>query len=95
MSRPDDENQGGVAESTTSSGASQSLLRGMRDGRWLDAQEFEPLAWHVDGVLPEGMGLLCGPPKVGKSWLVAGVGLSVAAGGMTLGRIACKQRPVL
>ena len=95
MSRQDDENQGGVAESTTSSGASQSLLRGMRDGRWLDAQEFEPLAWHVDGVLPEGMGLLCGPPKVGKSWLVAGVGLSVAAGGMTLGRIACKQRPVL
>ena len=49
----------------------------------------------VEGILPEGMGLLAAPPKVGKSWLVNNVGLACAAGGTALGAIPVKRRPVL
>ena len=31
--------------------------------------EFPPPRWAVPGVLAEGVNLLAGPPKVGKSWL--------------------------
>lgn len=49
--------------------AAPSRLR-LRDGAWLGEQEFTPLAYHVDGIVPEGGSLLIGPPKAGKSWLV-------------------------
>ena len=62
---------------------------------WLDAQVFPPLEWIVEGVLPEGMGLLVAPPKAGKSWMVAGVALGCAAGGCALGKVPVKKRPVL
>jgi hypothetical protein len=72
-----------------------TLLAGMRDGVWLDAQEFPPLEYAVPGVIPEGFGLLVAPPKAGKSWLVAGVGLGCAAGGLVFGRIRVERpRPV-
>lgn len=73
----------------------RSLLSGMVSGSWLDAQEFPPLEWLVEGILPEGFGLLVAPPKAGKSWMVAGIGLACAAGGYALGKIVVKQRPVL
>jgi len=44
-----------------------SLLAGLRTGDWLDAQVFEPLRWAVPGLVPEGMSLLIGGPKIGKS----------------------------
>lgn len=62
---------------------------------WLDKQVFPPLEWTVDGILPEGLGLLVAPPKAGKSWLVANIGLACGAGGYALGAIPVKQRPVL
>ncbi|SNT56684.1 AAA domain-containing protein [Actinomadura meyerae] len=64
------------------------LLGDVRDGAWLDAQEFPPLRWAVPGLLPEGMSLLVGPPKSGKSWLIGNILLAVAAGGHALGRLA-------
>ncbi len=71
------------------------LLDGLRDGAWLDSQVFPPLEWSVDGIVPEGFGLLVAPPKAGRSWMVAGVGLACAAGGYALGKIAVDKRPVL
>ena len=62
---------------------------------WLDQQTFPELEWTVEGILPEGMGLLVAPPKSGKSWMVAGIALACALGGTALGRIPVKQRPVL
>jgi RecA-family ATPase len=73
----------------------RSLLSAMVSGTWLDAQTFPPLEWLVEGILPEGFGLLVAPPKAGKSWMVAGIGLACAAGGYALGKIVVKQRPVL
>lgn len=73
-----------------------ALLERIKDGAWLDAQVFPPLAWAVPDIIPEGFGLLVGPPKLGKSWMALGIGLAVAAGGRALGRIPVGEaRPVL
>ncbi|MFC9761375.1 AAA family ATPase [Rhodococcus jostii] len=71
------------------------MLDGMVDGTWLDAQHFPPLQWSVEGIVPEGFGLIVAPPKAGKSWFVAGVGLACASGGLALGKIPVSSRPVL
>jgi RecA-family ATPase len=71
------------------------LLAEMFNGAWLDTQEFPPLEYAVPGIIPEGFGLLVSPPKAGKSWLVCGIGLACAAGGLALGRISVDKRPVL
>lgn len=71
------------------------LLSGLRTGSWLDQQTFDPIRWMVPGLLPEGATVLCGGPKVGKSWLAYGVGLGCAGGGRVLGALQVQQRPVL
>jgi hypothetical protein len=70
---------------------SAPLLSGLRDGAWLDAQNFPPLAYAVPGVIPEGLALLVGPPKIGKSWLVLTIDLAAAAGGKALGSVIPKR----
>jgi hypothetical protein len=65
------------------------------DGTWLDAQRFAPMEYSVDKIIPEGLGLIVAPPKKGKSFFVADVGLAVAAGGFALGAIPVTKRPVL
>lgn len=57
--------------------------------------EFKPTQWAVEGVLPEGTYLLAGKPKQGKSWMALGLGLSIASGGMALGKVAVDQGSVL
>ncbi len=64
-------------------------------GTWLGAQQFAPLEYQVDGIVPEGLGLLAAPPKKGKSFLVADFGLAVASGGRALGALPTTARPVL
>lgn len=71
------------------------LLANLKNGAWLDQQTFPPLHYMVPGILPEGMTLFVGPPKVGKSWFLLAVALAVATGGKALGRLDVQQRPVL
>ena len=72
------------------------LLADVRDGAWLDAQDFPPLKWAVPGLIPEGLTLLVGPPKAGKSWLLGNILLAIAAGGVALGKLPVgKARRVL
>jgi hypothetical protein len=61
----------------------------------LMATEFPPPKWAVPGLICEGITLLAGPPKVGKSWLSLGLGVAVAAGGMALGAVHVHKGPVL
>lgn len=57
--------------------------------------EFSPPRWAVPGVIAEGVTVLAGAPKVGKSWLSLGLGISVAAGGRALGSIPVEAGEVL
>lgn len=59
------------------------------------ATEFPEPKWAVPGILAEGVSLLAGPPKVGKSWLSLGLGLSVAAGGQAFDSVPVDGGPVL
>jgi hypothetical protein len=61
----------------------------------LMAQTFPPVRWAVPGLVAEGVNLLAGPPKVGKSWLSLGLGLTVAGGDDALGSIPVQAGPVL
>ncbi|MCG3041934.1 AAA family ATPase [Streptomyces sp. S1A] len=61
----------------------------------LMAAEFPEPRWAVPGILSEGVNLLAGPPKVGKSWLSLGLGLSVAAGGKAMDAVPVEGGPVL
>jgi AAA domain len=70
------------------------LLATLRDGAWLDAQVFPPLAYAVPGLVPEGSVLLVGAPKIGKSWLALSIALAAADGGKALG-LDVPKRPVL
>jgi hypothetical protein len=57
--------------------------------------DLPPLRWAVDEVLPEGLTMLVGKPKIGKSWAVLGLAVAVALGGRALGHIAVEQGEVL
>ncbi|GAA4422030.1 AAA family ATPase [Actinokineospora soli] len=61
----------------------------------LMAADFPEPKWAVRGVICEGVNLIAGPPKVGKSWLSLGLGLDIAAGNPAFGSIATDPGPVL
>ena len=47
--------------------------------------------WAVPKLIPEGLTLLVGRPKMGKSWLALSLAIEVASGGKALGNIPVKQ----
>ncbi|MGW7610324.1 AAA family ATPase [Streptomyces sp. NPDC054766] len=61
----------------------------------LMAADFPDPKWAVPGILAEGVSLLAGPPKVGKSWLSLGLALAVAAGGQAFDSVPVDGGPVL
>lgn len=61
----------------------------------LCATVFEPPSYVVSGYIVEGLTLLAGKPKTGKSWLMLHVALAVARGAFTLGDIYCATGDVL
>lgn len=50
-------------------------------GTELMEQEFEPLQFSVEKILPHGLFILAGSGKIGKSWLSLDMGVAVATGG--------------
>ena len=66
----------------------------------INAQElrgkvFPPVKWAVPGFLPEGLSILAGGPKVGKSILALHLSVGVAIGGCVLGKIDVAKGQVL
>jgi hypothetical protein len=51
----------------------------------LQHKQFAPVGWIVPGIITQGLTILGGRPKLGKSWLCLGVALAVAEGGYALG----------
>jgi hypothetical protein len=62
-------------------------LPGQKGGTLADlmAKDLEPIRFVVDDLIPEGLILLAGKPKLGKSWLALGFSLAICAGEDTLG----------
>lgn len=50
----------------------------------LQRMTFEPPRAYVDGLLLEGLTIIGGKPKLGKSWLALGLAVAVASGGVAL-----------
>jgi hypothetical protein len=59
------------------------------------AEDLPEPRWAIDGILPEGLTLLAGKPKLGKSWLCLGVALAVASGDRALGKLRVEPGDVL
>jgi hypothetical protein len=59
------------------------------------AADFPEPRWAVPKLIPEGVTLLAGAPKIGKSWLGLGAALAVATGGVALGRVTVERGPAL
>lgn len=55
--------------------------------RALQKERIAPIRWVVPGLISEGVGLIAGPPKIGKSWFSYGLAFDVAIGNDALGGI--------
>jgi len=58
-------------------------------------KEFRPLKWAVPDLVPEGLTLLAGKPKTGKSWLALDFAIAAANGSYAIGALKCDPGPVL
>jgi hypothetical protein len=76
-----------TSDNDTSDGSDSGVKYELRDGPWLDGQQFPPLKYTVPGLMPAGLGIIAAPPKAGKSLLVLDWLLAAALGGAALGRI--------
>jgi hypothetical protein len=54
-----------------------------------------PLNWIIEGIIPEGLTMLAGRPKCGKSWMALGMALSVADGTKVLNKFSSVKSTVL
>jgi AAA domain/Toprim-like len=61
----------------------------------LKTMKFEPIKYVVPGIIVEGLTLIAGKPKIGKSWLLLHAAIAVARSGFTLGEIHCPEGDVL
>jgi len=59
----------------------EKQYEGYKSGDDLEAKEFLPIKWIIDGYIPEGLTILAGKPKLGKSWLALNMALFIADGG--------------
>ncbi|QFY62390.1 AAA family ATPase [Rhizobium grahamii] len=64
------------------------------DAETLLGMEFAPVDYVVEGYVAEGLTILAGRPKLGKSWMALGFCIAVATGGQTLG-VDCEEGDVL
>lgn len=63
--------------------------------RELMAQTFAEPRWAVKGLIPEGVTMLAGAPKMGKSWIALGLHVAVSSGGKAFGAIDVEPGPSL
>ncbi|WP_137391676.1 AAA family ATPase [Rhodoligotrophos defluvii] len=61
----------------------------------LQRKSFPPLRYVVPGYIVEGLTILAGRPKLGKSWMTLDWALSVACGGPAFGSVMCEEGDVL
>ncbi|MEL6642745.1 MAG: AAA family ATPase [Pseudomonadota bacterium] len=77
-----------AAEAEVTSDPGECNLPSLTTARALQRKSFPPVSWLVQDLLPEGLTLLAGKPKLGKSWLALQLAYGIAAGTEVLGRPA-------
>jgi len=70
-------------------------LRYTRNTEHLGGLEMPALRWAVPNLIPEGLTIVAGAPKVGKSWLALDVALAVATGGKAMDALPAVEGDVL
>jgi hypothetical protein len=75
---------------------SSAATRGVSCLADLIARQFDPIRWAIADLIPEGVVLVVGAPKIGKSWLVLQCAIAISAGlSLWSGRCAELQGEVL
>ena len=59
------------------------------------AKVLPPVRWAIPDILPEGLTLLAGKPKQGKSWWALSLALAIGLGGLAMGKLPVTQGAVL
>jgi len=54
-------------------------------------KKYEPIKFLVEDILPEGLSIISGSPKIGKTFLALNLGLSIATGSKTLGHLRTEK----
>jgi RecA-family ATPase len=65
------------------------------DAETLLGMDFPPLEYVIPGYVVEGLSVLAGKPKLGKSWWAYDASIAVATGGLAMGSVQCEQGDVL
>jgi hypothetical protein len=60
----------------------------------LQTMELKPTNWIIPDLLPEGLAILAGRPKLGKSFLALNLSLAIAQGGSALGKFQANSYSV-
>ncbi|HEX4203156.1 MAG TPA: AAA family ATPase [Ktedonobacteraceae bacterium] len=63
----------------------------IKSAKTLMSMELPETRWAVPGLLPEGLIVLAGKQKMGKSFLLLNIGLAVARGGKVMGVVLADQ----
>ena len=79
-----------IQERRAKSGHTGGYVLGDREGEIVP-----PPRWIVENVLTEGLTIIAGKPKQGKSWFTLQVSLAVALGGVAFGKIPVDPGKVL
>jgi len=87
--------QGIVTLTRSAAERGADVITGVGTAAALQRRDFAPLKFVVQEVLPEGLTLLAGAPKIGKSWLALDMAIAVAAGHFCLGDRCVDQGEVL
>ena len=74
---------------------SQKRVFQIYTGPALMRTKFPAPTWVIQGMLSEGLNILAGKPKMGKSILALNLGLTISGGGLALGNTAVEQGDVL
>jgi len=57
--------------------------------------DFPDFVYLVADLMPNGLTILAGAPKIGKSWMALGLAIAVAGGAHALGRLPTQRCGVL
>ncbi len=76
-------------------GATKIVPSGTQTASTLRSRVFDPLKFVVNGYIAEGLTILAGRPKLGKSWFMLETALGTAMASHCLGNIVCELGDVL